>query len=1123
MVDLAIDGLGVGELIGGGASASVFVATRLSIGDRVAVKILKQTLTDEQSRSHFVREARALAELADIPGVVAVLDSGINVRGEPYLVFPLFQGSAQGDVTTKGAMDPLRAARMVAGAARAVHQGHLRGVIHRDLKPANLLLTNSDDIFVSDFGIAKLTDSSVSASGWLGLTPAYAPPEALEGIAAGVVGDVYSLGATLAALIIGAPPFSSTGAESPIALLNRVVNEPAPNLELHGASPSIAAVSLQAMSKDPSVRYQTALELAIALEDAISAEVPGGIASSLSVPLPSLAPPPPLPPVAPPPPASSLGPPPAVVPVQPVVAPPVLAANNAEPSSSAKPPRPPLALASQPTRGTELGSDKKRFALALGLIAAAAAIVGAIFIFRTDDPVAIQPTTPTRSTTIPSPSVTNPIATATATTVEPSATAIATTLPTPAPAAGFVTGGPIDVNADGTGEVATLADAIAAAQDGDVVRLAAGRYELDRSIRITNDITIAGAGQEETVLVSVADHTVLFFDGTSGGLQNLTVTSTYDDPAGDSTLGLVEFNGAESMRLDHVTVTNSTGFGVAVFESTGWITNSQFGEHRLTGVGIGGQSSVDIASSAASRNGESGFGIYDAAQVRLLGNTATNNGEFGFSVQNSSVAELAGNAATNNDLSGFTMAGESFASLHGNRSTGNGEAGFVWFDSASGDAIANHANGNELNGFSVNASVVLTLTGNTSNSNSSSGYSWAGSAGGSAVGNRADNNANNGFRVADESAVTLRANFGAGNVENLYLVDASAASLDESGIISVEADGSGDAADLASAISAAANGDVVRIGAGLFAIESSIEVSQDITVIGEGPLETTISVSGQSTAFLVEGTPFRVLELALSSTFSTDADDARFSLIELDRSEFVVDNVLVSDSAGIGLSLFSAEGTVTNSTFSNNVWSGMGAAESSDVTLAANVSAGNGQSGVVFFDQATGIVGGNTTTGNEFFGVSVQGASDARFLGNISAGNTVSGFAMAQTSSAFLAGNSSSNNQEDGFTWFNESGGSAISNRAIGNETSGFVMSDSASPSLQTNVAMSNQVDGFTWFEDSGGSAAGNLAVENNFDGFAAEGDSNPTLDRNAARDSGRRDFNQSDSATPTLNNNDFG
>ena len=100
MVDLGISGLGPGRVIGGGGSSTVFVATRSAFGDRVAVKLLKLTLSDEQSRKHFDREIRALQELADAPGIVAVLDSGVSERGEPYLVLPLFDRSAQSEAST---------------------------------------------------------------------------------------------------------------------------------------------------------------------------------------------------------------------------------------------------------------------------------------------------------------------------------------------------------------------------------------------------------------------------------------------------------------------------------------------------------------------------------------------------------------------------------------------------------------------------------------------------------------------------------------------------------------------------------------------------------------------------------------------------------------------------------------------------------------------------------------------------------------------------------------------------------------------------------------------------------------------------------------------------------------
>jgi len=1135
MVDLAVEGLGAGELIGGGASASVFAATRLSIGDRVAVKILKQTLTDEQSRSHFEREARALTELADIPGVVAVLDSGVNVRGEPYLVFPLFQGSAQSDVSEHGAMDPIRAARMVAGAARAVHQGHLRGVIHRDLKPANLLLTNSDDIFVSDFGIAKLTDSSVSASGWLGLTPAYAPPEALEGISAGVLGDIYSLGATLAALVIGAPPFSSSGAESPIALLNRVVNQPAPDLATYGAPPEVAAVASRAMAKSAHERYETALDMANALEAAADSaeettavpvnQPPSGPASSGGSPFPAPPPPtptnlPPAPEGAPKTPSPSGGPS--------STPPPVLAGAAAPPSG--EPAIFPSAVAKvqapfSPPVST--GSDsKKKLAVGVALVVALAAAVGGYFSLAGDNDSTVpraEPSAVVRTEPSAVPPATPPLelspAPATPTPATPSPSPAG---PTPGPASGVVPSGPIDVNAAGTGEASDLAAAVELAEDGDVIRLAAGRYELDSTVVITADITIVGAGQGDTEIVGTQEAGAVLFSSTAGGLHDLTVSSTFVSDSDDDNVGLVEFDSSEAMRIDRVTVSNGAGFGLTVIGSTGSITNSVFNGHRLSGIGVGDGSNVEITNNRTNNNGESGVVLFDSSPAILMGNTASGNGNFGFSAQGDSSAELVGNTASGNSLSGFVMRDDSTVSLHGNRALNNSETGFVWFDSAAGTALGNEATENTRSGFSVNNTASPTLTANSALDNDDSGFAWADTSSGAAIGNRSERNAISGFTTIDETTVSLRANFGSDNSDELFDLGASTASPDGGGVILVEADGSGDVADLRAAIARAPNGGVVRLGAGQFDIDTTIDISTDLTIVGEGPSQTTISISGESTALLIEQTPIRILNLGVSSTFETDDDDERFSLVEIDRSDFVAHNISVSSSAGVGLSLFASQGTVTNSTFANNFWSGLGSAEGSDVIISSNVSLNNGQSGMVFFDSSTGFIGANTSSGNTFFGFSAVGTGTPAFLANIADANTGSGFSGAEMAEPRFVGNTSRANEEAGFSWFNEATGSAVSNAASANGTSGFVVSDTAGPALRTNTASRNEVDGFTWFENATGTARGNLAVANVFDGFAAEGESTPSLERNTATENERRPYNQSATANPTLEDNEF-
>lgn len=268
MVDLGIEGFGPGESIGHGASSTVFVATRLAIGDRVAVKILRHALDSETHRRQFDREARALAELADCEGVVAILDHGITQRhSEPYLVMPLLDRSTR-SVVEAGGTSWQRAVGWVQVAARAVHAAHERGIFHRDIKPDNLLLTAADDVFVADFGIAVLSDSSISHSQHRRYTPGYAPPEAFDHATATAARDVYALGATLVALIIGRRPFEGPAGEHVSAEYRRVrENELADFVDL-GIPAPIATVINRAMAKLPADRHATAADLADELEAA---------------------------------------------------------------------------------------------------------------------------------------------------------------------------------------------------------------------------------------------------------------------------------------------------------------------------------------------------------------------------------------------------------------------------------------------------------------------------------------------------------------------------------------------------------------------------------------------------------------------------------------------------------------------------------------------------------------------------------------------------------------------------------------------------------------------------------------------------------------------------------------
>jgi len=263
MVDLGIPGLGSATLIGSGGSSAVYSAVRTQFGDQVAVKLMLQGLP-ETSRQLFTRETEALTQLGAEPGIVAILDSGTNDRAQPYLIMPFFsRGSTQDHIDDVGPMESARAVEVIAQAARAVQRAHDQGIWHRDIKPANLLMTESGEVFVGDFGIATVLSSPSSTSVGLSATPAYSPPEALAGNFE-AASDVYSLAATFYALVSGKPPFESAdgGSETIFSMIQRVNTEDPESLQQFGVPERVNEIILAALSKTPAGRPSSPLELA---------------------------------------------------------------------------------------------------------------------------------------------------------------------------------------------------------------------------------------------------------------------------------------------------------------------------------------------------------------------------------------------------------------------------------------------------------------------------------------------------------------------------------------------------------------------------------------------------------------------------------------------------------------------------------------------------------------------------------------------------------------------------------------------------------------------------------------------------------------------------------------------
>jgi WD40 repeat protein/serine/threonine protein kinase len=256
------------EEIARGGMGVVFKARQVTLNRIVAVKmILAGSFAGPEDVERFHTEAEAAAQL-DHPGIVPIYEVGQH-EGQHYFSMGFVEGQSLGKKVAEGPLPPKEAAEIVKTVAEAVQYAHDKGVIHRDLKPGNILLDKEGKPRVTDFGLAKLTESGsdLTGTGQILGTPSYMPPEqaAAQVSAVGRLSDVYSLGAVLYCLLTGRPPFQ---AANPLETLLQVQKQdPVPPRQLNPNIPlDLDTIALKCLDKSPVRRYASARVLAEELQ-----------------------------------------------------------------------------------------------------------------------------------------------------------------------------------------------------------------------------------------------------------------------------------------------------------------------------------------------------------------------------------------------------------------------------------------------------------------------------------------------------------------------------------------------------------------------------------------------------------------------------------------------------------------------------------------------------------------------------------------------------------------------------------------------------------------------------------------------------------------------------------------
>ena len=247
------------SIVGSGGMGTVFKAEQIGLERVLALKILHEGISDEESRARFEREALALSRISH-RNVAIFYGYGVSEQNIPYIAMELVAGENLHALILAKRLDWRRSINIVRQACEAMEFCHSAGIVHRDLKPDNIILTDTenDSIKIVDFGLSKLDSSNVQkltqTGALLGSLP-YMAPELCAGLAADPRSDIYSLGCILYEALTSQTPHQC---DNPIGLLHKHRTESVvlPSLKVKQLPDGIDEVVLKALAKDPEHRYQ---------------------------------------------------------------------------------------------------------------------------------------------------------------------------------------------------------------------------------------------------------------------------------------------------------------------------------------------------------------------------------------------------------------------------------------------------------------------------------------------------------------------------------------------------------------------------------------------------------------------------------------------------------------------------------------------------------------------------------------------------------------------------------------------------------------------------------------------------------------------------------------------------
>ena len=258
--------------LGRGAMGIVYEGKDPVIGRRVAIKTARRDVMEKTGRAdemmeRFLREARASGTL-NHPNIITIYDAD-EEKGVAYIAMEYIDSGTLRDlIAANRRMDPEQVVRIGALMCNALAAAHEQGIVHRDIKPANIMMLPDGSVKVADFGIAHISDSTLTQEGSMVGTPHFMSPEQFMGHKTDGRSDLFSVGVIMYEMLTGEKPFEG---EALSTVMHKVLKvEPVPPKELNFAVDDyLSKVVMKTMSKKPGNRYQNGIAMAAALLESV--------------------------------------------------------------------------------------------------------------------------------------------------------------------------------------------------------------------------------------------------------------------------------------------------------------------------------------------------------------------------------------------------------------------------------------------------------------------------------------------------------------------------------------------------------------------------------------------------------------------------------------------------------------------------------------------------------------------------------------------------------------------------------------------------------------------------------------------------------------------------------------